>query len=264
MIAYSSKLLGAGKQSCVPAACLPIPYLWGVKWLTVMLKKNVRHSSDSCLGQKEPDPPSWAAILPQLPCVSAYQLQRGKVLFCLAGLILCRPCGRAHPITGPIVAQASAQRGLSGYASSCLWPVTDCTACLRHTAFPEPLEKRAFYVKCPEVVYHLIVLFITLIFPPTAPFQSEAAYSDSKHINTLTHWATQLRLSLNPSLLYHMGAMETSTPGKPQVLDRREAEASWSSSSQPPPLLIQPECMFIHPEKAKCLRYIKVKRMSWN
>lgn len=50
----------------------------------------------------------------------------------------------------------------------------------------------------------------------------------------------------------------------PQVLDRQEAEARWSSSSQPPPLLIQPECMFIHPEKAKCLRYVKIKRTSWN
>lgn len=164
MSSYSSKLLGAGKQSCVPVTWFPIPALWGVRLLMVMLKKSERHSSDSCLGEKEPDTPSQVASLPQLPCLSLPHLQRGEGLFSLAGRVqpdlepsqaLWQSPSHHRPHCTP-----SAPRALSDCAPSC-WPVTDCTASLRHTAFPEPLEKRHSHVKYPEVLYHLIVLLIT-------------------------------------------------------------------------------------------------------
>lgn len=158
--------------------------------------------------------------------------------------------------------QVSALWGLSGCAPSCSWPVTDCTANLRHITLPEPLEKKHSHMKCPEIVYYLIVLFITTYFPSLQLPSELRLHIQTANTSTIHqhNWATQPRIGLNPFPLYHICAAETSTPWQsalPQVLHRREAEASWSSSSQPPPLLIQPECMFIYPEKAKCLNTLK-------
>lgn len=144
-------------------------FLWQISDEPVMPRKGVRHSSESCLGEKEPALPSWAASLPQLPCLSL-PLQHipspserkssvslgGMIQFHLETRGLCRPCGRAWqgphltapaapwparcvPPTGPATA-GSVRLGLQP-------PVTSHqlqSHLQTQVVFALPLEKKAF------------------------------------------------------------------------------------------------------------------------
>lgn len=132
------RLLGAGSFTLCSCPCLPVT----ISEEPVMPRKGIRHGSESCLGEKEPALPSWAASLPQLPCLSL-PLQHipspseRKSSVPLGGMIqldletcgLCRPYGRAWqgPTSQPLqlpglpavcLPQAPARLGLSGWASS--------------------------------------------------------------------------------------------------------------------------------------------------
>lgn len=140
-----------------PLRCAAVPaFPWQISEEPVMPRKGIRHGSESCLGEKEPALPSWAASLPQLPCLSL-PLQHipspseRKSSVPLGGMIqldletcgLCRPYGRAWqgPTSQPLqlpglpavcLPQAPARLGLSGWASSRLWQATSCKAIFKH------------------------------------------------------------------------------------------------------------------------------------
>lgn len=133
-------------------------------------RKGVRHGSESCLGEKEPARPSWAASLPQLPRLSL-PLQHirspseRKSSVSLGGMIqldletcgLCRPYGRAWqgPTSQPAPAAPRPARcvpptgpGMAGSVRLGLQPPVTSHQLQSHlqtqVAFTLPLEKKAF------------------------------------------------------------------------------------------------------------------------
>lgn len=120
-----------------------------------------------------------------------------------------------------------------------------------HTAFPEPLEKNPHcHREWPEVVYHLIVLSITTYFSSNSSLLNWGCIFRQQ---TTIYWHTELPSPgcLSPSPLYHICAVETSTPWKstlPQVLDRQEAE-NQLVQQLPATSFTHPAWMHVHPPR---------------
>ena len=134
-----------------------------------MPRKGVRHGSESCLGEKEPALPSWAASLPQLPRLSLPLLSEGEGMcwrssVSLGGMIqldletcgLCRPCGRAWQaphLTAPAAPRPACcvpptGPGTAGSVRLGLQPSVTSHQLQSHlqtqVTFALPLEKKAF------------------------------------------------------------------------------------------------------------------------
>lgn len=116
----------------------------------VMLKKSVRHSSDSCLGQERARPTlpdrlsapaalSVPASLREEKHCFAWQDGSSQTWRSTGFTALWQSPSHHRP---PLHPQASAPQSLRLYPQ--LLVTSDCTASLKHTAFPEPLEKKAF------------------------------------------------------------------------------------------------------------------------
>lgn len=129
-------------------------------------------------------PPAWGkksqthphgqpVCLSSLVCLSAPHLQRGEVLFCLAGWTqqTWSPAAFAGPMAEPTTSQtplhpqALAQWGPLRLCLQLLL-TSDCTAILRHIAFPAPLEKNAFLCEMSrrslpsDTPFHYYLLFL--------------------------------------------------------------------------------------------------------